>query len=385
MSRLGSFSAPRWGIILTGATIGVLAPLLQRWGNPPNMGVCVACFERDIAGALGLHRAAAVQYLRPEIMGFVLGAFVAALAFREFKPRAGSAPIVRFVLGMFAMIGALAFLGCPWRALLRLSGGDLNAIVGLAGLAIGVTIGVQFLKAGYSLGRNAPAPAATGWVMPLIVVGLLLLAFFRPVLAEGGAILYSAAGPGSMHAPLLVSLAVGLAIGFLAQRTRFCTMGAIRDVVLMGDTHLVSGVGALVVAAIGTNVVLGQVRIGFALQPVAHSAHLWNLLGMTLAGLAFSLAGGCPGRQLFLSGEGDGDAAIFVLGMVSGAAFAHNFGLAGSPDALVEGTLRVGGISPAGMWGVALGLVVCLAIGFAMRERTVAVRRVAVAPVETGE
>ena len=158
MSRLGSFSAPRWGIILTGATIGVLAPLLQRWGNPPNMGVCVACFERDIAGALGLHRAAAVQYLRPEIMGFVLGAFVAALAFREFKPRAGSAPIVRFVLGMFAMIGALAFLGCPWRALLRLSGGDLNAIVGLAGLAIGVTIGVQILKAGYSLGRNAPRP-----------------------------------------------------------------------------------------------------------------------------------------------------------------------------------------------------------------------------------
>ena len=41
---------------------------------------------------------------------------------------------------------------------------------------------------------------------------------------------------------------------------------------------------------------------------------------MVLAGLAFALAGGCPGRQLFLAGEGDGDSAIFVLGMVSGAA-----------------------------------------------------------------
>ena len=143
--RLTRFFASRRGIITAGAVIGVLAPLLQYLGNPPNMGICVACFERDIAGALGLHRAAVVQYLRPEIIGFVLGSTVAALLFREFKARSGSAPIVRFVLGVFAMIGALAFLGCPWRALLRFSAGDLNAIVGLVGLAAGIAIGVQFL------------------------------------------------------------------------------------------------------------------------------------------------------------------------------------------------------------------------------------------------
>lgn len=101
-------------------------------------------------------------------------------------------------------------------------------------------------------------------------------------------------------------------IGFLAQRTRFCTMGSIRDVILMRDTHLISGVGALLVAAFVTNLILGQVKFGFEGQPIAHSSHAWHFLGMTLAGLAFSLAGGCPGRQLFLSGEGDRDAAIFV-------------------------------------------------------------------------
>src|SRR4030066_1994784 len=100
MSNLKNFFGTRWGIILLGICIGILASLLQYLGNPGNMGICVACFERDIAGALGLHRAAVVQYLRPEIMGFVLGAFVAALAFREFKPRAGSAPTVRVVRGM---------------------------------------------------------------------------------------------------------------------------------------------------------------------------------------------------------------------------------------------------------------------------------------------
>ena len=367
--RFTRFFASRWGIILTGAVIGILAPLLQKLGNPPNMGICVACFERDIAGALGLHRAAVVQYIRPEIIGFVLGATIAALLFREFKARTGSAPIVRFILGVFAMIGALAFLGCPWRALLRLAGGDLNAILGLAGLTVGIVIGVQFLKSGYTLGRSNKTYAAVGWIMPIIMIGLLLLRVFAVQFSEGGSIFFSEKGPGALFAPLVISLVVGLAIGLLAQRTRFCTMGSIRDVFLIQDTHLISGVAALVIVAFIANLILGQVSFGFAGQPVAHSSHLWNFLGMVLAGLAFALAGGCPGRQLFLSGEGDGDASVFVLGMIFGAAFAHNFTTAGSPDKIVEGVVQVGGLTTAGMIAVILGLIVCLSIGFAMRER----------------
>ncbi len=365
--RLTRFFASRWGIIVSGAVIGLLAPVLQYLGNPPNMGICVACFERDIAGALGLHRAAVVQYIRPEIIGFVLGSLIAALAFREFKARAGSAPIARFVLGVFAMIGALAFLGCPWRALLRLAGGDLNAILGLVGLTVGIAIGVQFLKAGYNLGRSQKTYPAVGWIMPVVMVVLFLLLVFNVKTGESSALFLSEAGPGSMHASLWISLVAGLLIGFLAQRTRFCTMGSIRDVILMGDTHLVSGVGALVVVAFVTNLALGQVNLSVFGQPVAHSQHLWNFLGMALAGLAFALAGGCPGRQLFLSGEGDGDASVFVLGMITGAAFAHNFALAGKPDNVADGI--VGGIGWYGQVAVILGLIVCVVIGFTMREK----------------
>jgi YedE family putative selenium metabolism protein len=373
--RLTRFFASRWGIILTGAVIGIMAPILQKAGNPANMGICVACFERDIAGALGLHRSAAVQYIRPEIIGFVLGACIAALIFREFKARAGSAPIVRFILGAFAMIGALAFLGCPWRALLRFAGGDLNAVLGLAGLIVGIAIGVQFFKAGYNLGRSGRTYQAVGWIMPLIMIGLLLLLFFRPVFTENGPIFFSEKGPGSLHAPLLLSLVVSLIIGFLAQRTRFCTMGAVRDVILMRDFHLLSGVAALLITAFIINLLLGQINFGFAGQPVAHSSYLWNFTGMTLAGLAFALAGGCPGRQLFLSGEGDGDAAIFVIGMITAAAFAHNFMIAGKPDAVVDGVLQTGGLSVYGMTAVLLGLIVCLAIGFTMRQKNAEVRQ----------
>ncbi len=206
--------------------------------------------------------------------------------------------------------------------------------------------------------------------MPAMMVGLFLLLVLRPVFSEGGPIFFSTSGPGSLHAPILVSLTAGLVIGFLAQRTRFCTMGSVRDVILMGDTHLISGVGALLVTAFVVNLLLGQVTFGFSAQPVAHSNHLWNFLGMSLAGFAFALAGGCPGRQLFLSGEGDGDAAIFVLGMIIGAAFSHNFALAGTPDRLVEGVLKVGGISAYGQGAVVLGLIVCVILGFTMRERT---------------
>jgi YedE family putative selenium metabolism protein len=96
----------------------VLEALVVNWGNPPNMGICVVCFLRDITGALKLHQAAVVQYLRPEIMGFVLDAFITAFIFREWKSRGGASPVLRFVLGAFVMIGALVFLGCPIRMML---------------------------------------------------------------------------------------------------------------------------------------------------------------------------------------------------------------------------------------------------------------------------
>ena len=326
MSSLGRFFASRWGPIITGIAVGVLAPILVKLGNPGNMGVCVACFSRDIAGALGLHRAATVQYIRPEIIGFVLGSLVAALLFREFRPRTGSAPLVRFLLGMLAVIGALVFLGCPWRAYLRLAGGDWNAILGIVGLVAGIGLGVLFLRMGFSLGRNRPAPAALGWVMPALMIGLLLLLVAAPLFgrdANGkpvGPIFFSATGPGSQHAALLISLGVGLLIGFLAQRSRFCTVGALRDLILTRDAHLFNGIVALIIAAFLTNLALGQFKPGFAGQPVAHTDALWNFGGMVLAGLAFILAGGCPGRQFIMSGEGDGDAAVFALGMIVGAA-----------------------------------------------------------------
>ncbi len=343
------------GPAVAGLIIGVLAALLVKFGNPGNMGVCVACFTRDVAGALGLHRAAVVQYLRPELAGFILGSFASALLFKEYRPRGGSSPMVRFGLGFFAMVGALVFLGCPWRAYLRLAGGDFNAFAGIAGLIVGIAIGVAFLYRGFSLGAARSNPKMAGLVMPAMAAALLALLILKPIFGEAGTapIFFSAKGPGAAHAPLLISLGVGLLVGWLAQRSRFCTIGALRDLIMVKDAHLFKGIVAFIAAAFVTNLALGQFKAGFENQPVAHTMQLWNFLGMVLSGLAFTLAGGCPGRMFIMSGEGDSDAGIFIMGMLVGAAFAHNFSLASSGA----------GVGAFGIPATIIGLVFCFAVG----------------------
>ena len=322
-------------IAAAGVLIGLIAAMLVFFGNPVNMGFCIACFLRDTSGALGLHSAAAVQYIRPEIIGLVLGACAVSLVTKEFRPRGGSAPVTRFILGVFVMIGCLMFLGCPFRMILRLAGGDGNAIFGFIGFAAGILAGVVFLKKGYTLKRSYKMPALEGQMFPVLQLVFLIFLVAAPAFihfSEAGA------GPGALHAPVVISLIAGLIVGALAQRTRLCMVGGIRDAVLFREWKLLLGFLAILVSAFLVNLILGAAtgtaffNPGFAGQPVAHTDGLWNALGMFLAGFGCVLLGGCPLRQLVLAGEGNTDSAVTVLGLMVGAAFAHNFGLAASAD-----------------------------------------------------
>ena len=350
----------RWQIVIAGLIIGVIAALLVYFGNPSNMGFCIACFLRDTAGGLGLHRAAAVQYIRPEIIGLVLGSFIVALCRREFSAKGGSAPVTRFVLGFFVMIGCLMFLGCPFRMILRLAGGDLNALLGLLGFVIGILAGVFFLKRGYSLKRTYVQSKLDGVLFPAIQVVVFILLVAAPAFiffTEAGG------GPGAKHAPILISLAAGLIVGGLAQRTRLCMVGGIRDAMLFKDFKLLYGFITIFAVTLAGNLILGSFKLGFHSQPVAHSAHLWNFLGMVIVGWGSVLLGGCPLRQLILAGSGNGDSAVTVFGMMAGAAIAHNFGLAGSADSVNEaGQYVVGGIQTNGQAAVLIALAALLVI-----------------------
>lgn len=340
-------------IFLAGGIIGIIGAILMKFGNPGNMGFCIACFYRDIAGALGLHRAEVVQYIRPEISGLILGAFIAALANGEFRSRGGSSPIIRFILAVFLMFGALVFLGCPLRMILRLANGDMNALIGLLGYIVGIIIGIQFLKKGYSLGTSTNEVKFASYIMPLFAIFLLILLAVKPEF-----LFFSEEGPGSMTAPVMLALILGLVAGFVLQRSRICTAGAFRDAFLIKDYHFLWGViGIFVFNFIGNLIFnLDTMNFGFADQPVAHTNGLWNFLGMVLTGICSIFLGGCPVRQTILAGEGDNDAGITVLGLIVGAAFAHNFGIASSPK----------GVTPNGKVAVIIGFIVVLLIGYSI-------------------
>jgi len=341
-------------VIVSGLVLGAAAAILVKLGNPGNMGLCIACFERDIAGALGLHQAKPVQYLRPEILGIVIGAAIAALMSREFAPRSGSAPVVKFLLGVFMMIGALIFLGCPIRMVLRLGGGDGNALLGIAGFITGITIGVIFLRRGTALGRSYKEPYLLSvGILPLLAVAGAVFLMIRPNI-----FITSQKGPGSMYAPVWISLSAGIVVGILGQRSRLCFAGGLRDMMLFRSSHLLTGLVAVFLAVLVANLALRQFHAGFANQPAAHQEYLWNFLGMMLVGLCAILLGGCPFRQLILAAQGNGDSFAAVLGMITGAAFAHNFGWAAS------GT----GVPTAGMIAVGAGLLVCVIVGVTARE-----------------
>ena len=103
--------------------------------------------------------------------------------------------------------------------------------------------------------------------------------------------------------------------------------GGLRDVFLLKDFTLLSGFLAIWITVTLGNLILHKYNLSALSQPVAHSQYLWSFLGMAAVGWGSILLGGCPLRQLILAGEGNGDSAVTVLGMLVGAAVSHNFSL----------------------------------------------------------
>ena len=411
MSKHRLIGPSAWIVGVAGLVIGVGAAWLWNMGNPGNMGLCIACFNRDITGFfLGANaNMGGVAYIRPEIIGLIGGALGASLLTREFRPRGGSAVLLRFVLGFIFMVSSLIFLGCTVRAWLRLGGGDLNALYGILGIVVGVSIGAVMLTKGYNLGRARKLGAVAGWTGPAIGAVLLVLALLwvsagsapagftvtperaknvngaivqdekgivlRPegaelvdgavvaadgeVIAEADAVQSAGRMPGGLRAPFIISILAGLAIGVVAQRSRFCTVGGIRDVILVRRFDLLFAVIGLLVGATIANMLFGQYNLGFLGQPVAHTNALGNFAAMAVAGLAAIMLGGCPFRQVIMSGEGDADATMAVVGMLAGAGFAHWQGLASTPA----------GLSPNAWLALGVMAIILTAILFIKRER----------------
>jgi uncharacterized membrane protein YedE/YeeE len=192
--------------------------------------------------------------------------------------------------------------------------------------------------------------------------------------------------PGLIAQVLWASFALAVVFGAIAQRTHFCTMGAVADIVNMGDwTRMRMWLLAIGVAMIGFNgmVWLGWVDARHSVYAGARLIWLSNLLGGALFGFGMVLASGCGSKTLVRIGGGSLKALV-VFAVLAIASYATLRGI--TAVARVATVDTVGPVLPAGQdlpslvahasglsrQALALGiggLIGLLLIGFALADR----------------
>ena len=136
----------------------------------------------------------------------------------------------------------------------------------------------------------------------------------------------------------IATLILGLIIGWLGQRSGFCSLGGIRDFILFRQTRLLKGYVALIVSAFVFYLIFslivpsaipkflwcmqeGQLLTAIGGAPAVGTTGviILMIIGGIFVGLIGTLLGGCPLRQLVMTSEGNLKSLVFVIGMLAGA------------------------------------------------------------------
>jgi uncharacterized protein len=164
---------------------------------------------------------------------------------------------------------------------------------------------------------------------------------------------------------LLASFFISFVFGAIAQRTHFCTMGAVSDIVNMGDWQrmrqwaLAAGIAML---GFGVLVYLGQVDPGKTLYASSRVLWLSALVGGFLFGFGMVLASGCGSKTLVRIGGGSLKSVIVFI-VMGVAAFATLKGLTAvirvaSVDQITINSIAISTISTpvSGLFGINIKL-----------------------------
>ena len=317
-----------------GAGTIALIPL----GNPEYMGICISCYISHLSGSLGLHSNTFSQFPRPELIGILLGSYIFSLIRKQHHPYSTGDFLIRFIIGFSLMVGAVVFVGCPLRALFRISFGDFSALIGISGLITGVWFGTGFEKAGFYLkGKIHTEKEKESWVLPVVAV-----LFFIGLALGGVGLQLSEKGTGAVYAPIFLTLMFGAIVGALGQRSRFCTVAGIKNFIIGRDIHLLIGIGVLIFSATSMNLLLGKYMAGFLYYPGTNTAYVWDFISMFLVGIGAAFLDGCPFRIIVRAGQGDTDSVPVLMGMILAGGMTQTLNIAsGSAGTTSQGKISV--------------------------------------------
>lgn len=114
----------------------------------------------------------------------------------------------------------------------------------------------------------------------------------------------------------LVAFGLGAIFGAVVQRTNFCAMGSISDIVYLDDYgRFRAWLLAIAVAIAGTNVLAaaGLIDLGKTIYATPNFGWLGAILGGAMFGVGMTLAGGCGSRSLARLGAGNLKSLVVVL------------------------------------------------------------------------
>lgn len=121
----------------------------------------------------------------------------------------------------------------------------------------------------------------------------------------------------------LITLLAGVVAGYLAQRSRLCFIGGLRNWLLVRDTELLKAAFAFFAAAFLAFPLLGAAGLPvWGIDPTLSAGAGLPAVGLAagfLLGALATFSGACPLRQHILAAQGSGDARWWLAGFYLGA------------------------------------------------------------------
>jgi uncharacterized protein len=347
----GIFFAKHWPVWVGGIILGLLNVLMFSIHSPWGASGGINNWGENVYKVFGISSLSGSTSLGSSIFGMlcvmlVVGSFVGALFSKEFALRVPPrGEMVKGLLGGGLMaLGATIGLGCTigsfFSGVPALSGG---ALVFTLGLFIGVIIALKYLiwemdkfpqfSSGKSYTYLAAQPGKGKWQIYLgwIVFVSMLFVAWR----------YSPLNP-----IMTWFIIIGLLMGLISQRSRFCIVKSFRDPFMTGESDGSVGVMAgLLVTLFGFTAIkyfgIGAGDVALRVREMTWVfPHMWGraLLGGLIFGLGMTVAGGCAVGTLWRVGEGQIKLWFAALGFVLLSPISNRFVVPFINDILPQST-----------------------------------------------